>query len=540
MYKLWIVLFLLAGGSAVSQAQFPPQIKNVVVIIQENRTPDNLFHFLTPACPIPQGASGYQACTPSPITKSCYDISPCGLSNQSGSVVPVALTGVALNSTADPAHTHTAFNQMCDPDSTFACRNDGAWRTSSSNGAYTYVLNPQVTNYDGSQGNLLDPYLSFAEQYGWANFMFQTNQGPSYPAHQFLFAGSSALTETEDADGIYVSENFNGLAVSPNAGCLLPPSTSSAPTWNFILQPATGSGKGCARFDAKSVQECRVYNTQAVYPTQPVGSFCSSPPNLAMTVLDPHGISWKYYTPGGSGIWTAPNAILPICEPQFVNATTLECTGAEWKANVDATKLGTGILTAIANCSLAQVSWVVPDGAWSDHAGAVGGTYGPSWVAAVINAIGNNPTCPAQTPDAGQTFWQNTAIIVTWDDWGGFSDNQPALMTKGLPCVFTRPATPCPADYQMGFRVPMIVVSAYTPQGLISNIPYDFGSILRTIEGIYGIPEGIMGNADSRATTDLSEFFPYRTPRTYKTVPAEKDAAFFQNYNAAPTPPDDD
>jgi hypothetical protein len=52
-----------------------------------------------------------------------------------------------------------------------------------------YVYNSPVTNTDGSKGGLLDPYLTLtlATRYGWANRMFQTNQGPSYPAHQFLF-----------------------------------------------------------------------------------------------------------------------------------------------------------------------------------------------------------------------------------------------------------------------------------------------------------------------------------------------------------------
>ena len=45
-YRTMSLIFLL--GTGVAFAQFPPQIKNVVVIFQENRTPDNLFHFLTP------------------------------------------------------------------------------------------------------------------------------------------------------------------------------------------------------------------------------------------------------------------------------------------------------------------------------------------------------------------------------------------------------------------------------------------------------------------------------------------------------------
>jgi hypothetical protein len=35
--------------------------------------------------------------------------------------------------------------------------------------------------------HLLDPYLMFAKEYGWANYMYQTNQGASYPALITLF-----------------------------------------------------------------------------------------------------------------------------------------------------------------------------------------------------------------------------------------------------------------------------------------------------------------------------------------------------------------
>src|SRR5271163_3937579 len=116
-------------GSAAALAQFPSQITRVVVIFQENRTPDNLFHFLTPACPIPPGAIGLAACTPSPVTTSCYDISPCGISNQkttsnpTGKPVPITLKGTLLSGSVDPNHSHTGFVNMCDPDPvTFECR----------------------------------------------------------------------------------------------------------------------------------------------------------------------------------------------------------------------------------------------------------------------------------------------------------------------------------------------------------------------------------------------------------------------------------
>jgi phospholipase C len=258
---------------------------------------------------------------------------------------------------------------------------------------------------------------------------------------------------------------------------------------------------------------------------------------MGTTVLDPHSISWKYYSAGASGIWSAPNAIQSICGPQPDGTGGLICAGTEWAAHVDVLNHGTDILRDIKNCQLSKVSWVIPDGAWSDHP-AANDRYGPSWVAAVINAIGNKPKCAAGTQDQGQTFWTNTAIVLTWDDWGGWSDNQPAQILGGLPCVFTTPATPCPGDYQYGFRVPLVIISAYTPKGYIDNVSDDFGSILRLIEGIEGLPEGLMGNADARSATDLHQFFSLPLPRPYRTVPAVKDANFFLTYSAPVSPAD--
>ena len=77
-------------------------------------------------------------------------------------------------------------------------------------------------------------------------------------------------------------------------------------------------------------------------------------------------------------------------------------------------------------------------------------------------------------------------------------------------------------DYQYGFRVPLVVISAYTPAGYVNNDRHDFGSILRFIEFNFanlGLREGELGFADSRATTDLTEFFnTFRPPRPFTTI----------------------
>jgi phospholipase C len=518
-------------------AAFPSQITHVIVIFQENRTPDNLFHFLSPLCTIPGGATGSAACTPNPVTTSCYDISPCGLSNQSGTDVAFTLKPVPMKGSNDPSHAHTAFNQMCDPDPAngYACRNDGAWNIKPVNDSYGYVENTAVTNYNGASGHLLDPYLTFAEQYGWANYMFQTNQGPSYPAHQFIFSGTSARSVGDDLNSTFISENFQPKGTP--YGCL---AAADATSWLLspIVPPATLCTGGKS-FDGNSVQECPITNTSLNNPAgNPVGSFCYNKPTMG-SLLDSQSISWKYYAPSAGSLWNAPNSIQDICVPKFTNKkdVKLKCTGTEWTNNVELNFKGADVLNDITNCNLASVSWVIPNGTWSDHAGATN-NYGPSWVAAIINAIGQNPTCASGT-DNGQTFWENTAVVVTWDDWGGWSDNQPPPMLSALPCTSSN----CQGDYQYGFRVPLVVVSAYTPVGYISNKTYDFGSILRMIEGVFDLGEGTLGVADARANTDLSDFFQGAYRSTYTAVPALEPASFFLGTEAQkgpPTPPDND
>jgi phospholipase C len=168
---------------------------------------------------------------------------------------------------------------------------------------------------------------------------------------------------------------------------------------------------------------------------------------------------------------------------------------------------------------------VIPAGQNSDHAGSPYNTGGPSWVASVVNAIGNNPKCAD-----GEVYWHNTAIFITWDDWGGWYDHQPPTVLPGNE-----------GDYQYGFRVPLVVVSAYTQEGYVNNNRHDFGSILRFIEQNFGIREGELRFADNRATTDLTFFFHLnRAPRPFHAISAPLDANYFLNDKTPPTDPDDD
>src|SRR5262249_13486931 len=98
-------------------------------------------------------------------------------------------------------------------------------------------------------------------------------------------------------------------------------------------------------------------------------------------------LTWRYYAPGPGSIWTAPNAIQHICQSTGPGG---DCVGQQWKDNVDLTSAD--VLNDIKHCNLRNVSWVIPTCASSDHANCTDGT-GPSWVASIVNEIGNATSC---------------------------------------------------------------------------------------------------------------------------------------------------
>jgi phospholipase C len=519
----WILMFVVCLAAMAAHAQYSPNnpIKHVVVIVQENRTPDNLF----------QGLCSFGAgCGPG---SNQYDIHSTYVdaTHKRRPLLPVGLAspfdldhsygGPVLNGTISGFNFEYANRgvesspglpvpPICAPN-VFGC-------SVPDNSQFMYVYNSPVNNTDGSKGGLLDPYLTLATRYGWSNRMFQTNQGPSYPAHQFLFGGTSAPTASDDAVGVFVSENGPGTEV----GCAAPPNIEVQLVRPIIPMPA-----------------------QPPFGTETKGDIASPCfTHQALSDLLYPNFSWTYYAittgtqNGGANlagsIWTAPNSLSSLCIPAKDGNGFLQCTGKYWTkgmANGYVDLNPPDVLADIGTCQLAAVSWVIPDGKYSDH--PINSGQGPAWVAAIVNAIGNSTYC-----DNNTGYWQDTAIFITWDDWGGWFDHVPPVILKDTHKYQDQ------YSYQLGFRVPLIVVSAYSPQtGYINNDTNDFGSILRAIEGIFNLPggEGALNFADARAKTDLNSFFNFNLPPSaFTTIPAPLPADYFVNFPGPPEPPDND
>jgi len=421
------------GGSSS-----PNKIQHVVVVFQENRTPDNLFHGLPNA-----------------------DIANSGV-NSLGQTIP--LQPISLANRYDLGHRHNDFLRMYDNG-----KMDGADKVSGCNPNQAGCPpNPQFQYVNPSD---VAPYFQLAQQYTFGDRMFQTNQGPSFPAHQFIISGTSAPTATST---LFAAENTN-----LGAGC-----TASPAAWVWMI-------------DSSGAESSKMYP-------------CFEHPTLT-DLLDSAGKSWKYYTPSNVGIWVGPNAIQHICAP--ANSV---CSGPDWVNNVVLNN--TQVLTDISSGQLPAVSWVIPTGQASDHPGNNNGT-GPSWVASIVNAIG------------GSSYWSNTAVIITWDDWGGWYDHVP-------PPKVIEDRTSWGSGYVYGFRVPLIIVSPYAKAGYVSHVTHDFGSILKFIEQIFSLPS--LGYADA-AADDLSDCFNFsQTPLQFHAVAAPLSAEHFLNDRTPPLDPDDD
>jgi phospholipase C len=292
-------------------------------------------------------------------------------------------------------------------------------------------------------------YWDFAKQYALADRMFFTDTAASFIAHQEILSGTVRLNAQES-----LTDQPDGMPW----GCDAPPGTASA------IIKTNG----------------QVDEFGGPYP-------CFTQYGTIADLLDAKSVSWKFYVRdwlGSQGdfsglVWNGFDAIKKI---RF---------GPDWKKNIS--KPNTNVFSDIKNGALPSVSWVMPTLADSDHP-ASGCNHGPEWVTSVVNAIG------------ASKYWNDTAIVLVWDDWGGWYDN----------------VSPAQVSYTgLGFRVPMIVISPFAKPGSVSHTDYNFGSILKFIEQTFGL--GSLGTTDASANS-IGDIFNFTQPPiryTQETPPKE-------------------
>ena len=312
------------------------------------------------------------------------------------------------------------------------------------------------------------PYWDMAKQYVLADHTFQTQGSSSFTAHQDLIAGGTQIAWDE---AIIDNPSYFPWGCDANKTVV-----------TAIIKKGTG----------------KVYRYRGPFP-------CFTYSTLR-DLLDAKGVSWKFYAMAvekesgphqgnTAGIWSAFDAIKAVRY------------SSEWHTNVTRTNLD--FFTDISKHRLPAVSWITPDGANSDHPQEKSDT-GPSWIAHIVNAIGRSP------------YWNSTAIVILWDDWGGFYDHV---------------APPGPHNWQggPGFRVPMLIVSPYVKHH-VDHTVYQFGSILKFIEDVWHL--GSLGNNDQQSTSIGNAFDFTMAPRKFKVIQAKYSGGFFQHQQPSGIAPD--
>jgi phospholipase C len=407
-------------------------VKHVVIVVQENRSFDNLFH----------GFPGARTAT--------YGYMHDG---SKVSLEPTTLKG--------PDISHVWADAVSDWDGGRMDRFDlnplGPGRAA---GRYAY-------QYVDRQ--YIQPYWTMAQRYALADEMFPTMFGGSFTAHLDLIATTTNLqTGLAEADA----------PLAQPWGCDAPDGTRTS-----VLDKARRETWGGGPFP------------------------CFTQFATAADLLDRAGVSWAYYAPSvegknvGGQVWSEFDAISGVRK------------GPDWSADVISPP--SRILQDARAGRLRDVSWVIPDAANSDHAGD-DSQNGPAWVASVVNAIGESQ------------YWDSTAVVVLWDDWGGWYDSvaPPQLDFRGL-----------------GERVPCIVISAYARRGYVSHTQYEFGSILKFVEEVFGLP-GLAslgtgsGYTDERAYS-ISNVFDFNHPaQPFTPIGSQRSQAYFLAQPASSQPPD--
>lgn len=375
---------------------------------------------------------------------------------------PIALTEMPLVLSTDLNHSFkTGYSVAYDNDNM-----DGFDNATFGNGLPECSYPYQYTN-----PNQILPYISLATQYALAEHMYTTQGSDSFTAHQDLIRG--------------------GTIVASNQALVDLPGCSGAKCY-----------WGC---DAPKGTKTHLINSTNQYLSR-LGPFpCSKDfkyKNKYKTLrdlLDAKSISWKYYVPPSSTVNGKLLSAFRVIWSVY--------HGTEWNTNISSPE--TNIFNDISNGQLAAMSWVIPDAANSDHPGE-SVDDGPQWVASVVNAIGES------------SYWNSTAIVIVWDDWGGFYDNDGAPMASyGGP----------------GERVPAIIVSPYAKAGYISKTIYQFGSILHYIEGNWNL--GSLGTTDN--ATSIIDCFNYsQAPIPFVPITSSLGKKYFMHEKHSYRPPDTD
>jgi phospholipase C len=178
-------------------------------------------------------------------------------------------------------------------------------------------------------------------------------------------------------------------------------------------------------------------------------------------LLYKNNVSWKFYygDNDGSLSWFALVSPLPWFQTVKENR------------QIDNIQPISRFFDDLKKGDLPSVIWIVPNFENSEHPPA-SIKKGEAYVTNIVNTIMKSPE------------WYNSAIFVSWDDWGGFYDHvvPPKIDKNGY-----------------GLRVPGLVISPYAKKGYIDHQNLSHDAYLKFIEDIFLNKKRIDPKSDGRS-----------------------------------------
>jgi phospholipase C len=446
-----VLVLLVAGGFTLPVLASNPgntisKIQHLIFIIQENHSFDNYFGTYP-------GANGFPVGISIPVSlgqTSSELVRPFHLSVEQ----PIAIVGDELPpGVADPDQLGTKGNGSMGP---FPFNNESikgdlshAWTV-----AHIDYDDGKMDGFIAGERTILTMgyydrydipyYWDYADKYVLDDNFFSSMLGPSFPNHLYIVSGANAPT---------TGMNYRWIL---NGGVIDNPDT------DFNWQSASFSWATLAE------------------------------------ELSNANISWSWYDgqarPQRPTIWN----VLPLF-------TYFQTHPEQITQHVKNTQY---FLSDIQSGQLPAVSWVIPGsgaGSWrppdwpsiclgqstSEHPPARS-DCGMDYVAYLVNQVMQSQ------------FWESTAIVLTWDDYGGFYDHV---------------APPQVDAYGEGFRVPTLVISPWAKHHFIDHTQYEFASFLKLAESTFNLQS--LGTRDVAANEMMNSFDFDQAPQAELIEPAD-------------------
>ncbi|MFM8944267.1 MAG: phospholipase C [Actinomycetota bacterium] len=306
-----------------------------------------------------------------------------------------------------------------------------------------------MTGYSYFDRSGLPNYWAYADRFVLADHFFTPMYGPTLPEHLYAVAAQSNLIvdnkSTVDTPGSYCGDDTEYAT-------RFDPDEIRGEEERILKLEREINANGSNSWDIGDYWgKVRLCFDIPVLPDQ----------------LEAAGISWGYYA--AENAWmNALQMIRHVYE------------GPMWeKVHDPSTFVGD-----VEAGQMPQVSWIIPPESYNEHpGGGKSACAGENWTVHQINTIMESP------------YWASTAIVVVWDDFGGFYD----------------PVPPPQADIMgLGPRTPALIISPYTKAGSnpdggsIDGTVYEFSSVLAFIEQNFGLEP--MTERDANANPLLGAF----------------------------------